>query len=236
MAQHNQKSKFKYIDPTGINRRLRIALLAHICVYILILAFTTYETIALMGASSLEAYYLDNILFDTIFSLIVVVGVIILITTAIIFARWQYRALANLISAGLKGIEIKPGWSIGFYFIPILNLFIPRRSMKEIWFGYRDFKNGLINVKTYTAPTLINTWWVMWVISTRFDNVNRVYFDEPETLAEIISFNYFLLFESLFFIVLGSVTLNMIEKIHQNQAKVDEYLRNQPPFDPEFDG
>lgn len=55
------------------------------------------------------------------------------ITTIILFAMWIYRANFNARSLGAQKMKFTPGWSVGYYFIPFLNLWRPYQAMKEIW-------------------------------------------------------------------------------------------------------
>ena len=56
-----------------------------------------------------------------------------LILCYIFVGRWIYRTNANAHSFGTGDMSITPGWAIGWYFIPIANLFKPYEGMKETW-------------------------------------------------------------------------------------------------------
>jgi hypothetical protein len=57
-----------------------------------------------------------------------------LIACFVLVGRWIYRTNAN---AHLLGgdMTISPGWSVGWYFVPVANLFKPYEGMKETWFA-----------------------------------------------------------------------------------------------------
>lgn len=77
---------------------------------------------------------------------------IVFIVIAIAFLKWTYRANKNcqgftkqvlkekkhLQILGEKIMRFSPGWSIGYYFIPILNLYKPYQAMKEIYLFSSD--------------------------------------------------------------------------------------------------
>jgi hypothetical protein len=46
---------------------------------------------------------------------------------------WIYRANKNLGTLSGEQMRFTPGWSVGWYFIPIANLYKPYQAMKEIW-------------------------------------------------------------------------------------------------------
>lgn len=80
---------------------------------------------------------------------------IIFICCAFIFSFWIYRASANTHALNPQTkMEFSPGWCIGCYFIPILNLYWPYKSMKELW---------LINVKKENTSIVLG-WWITYLI------------------------------------------------------------------------
>ena len=65
-----------------------------------------------------------------------IVGIIYLINLIIsgfLILKWIHRANYNSHRLGAENMEFTSGWSIGYYFIPILALFKPYQAMKEIW-------------------------------------------------------------------------------------------------------
>jgi len=55
------------------------------------------------------------------------------IVTVVIFAIWIYRANYNARQLGATDMQFSPGWAVGWYFIPIANLWKPYQAMREIW-------------------------------------------------------------------------------------------------------
>lgn len=45
---------------------------------------------------------------------------------------WIYMANANLHRAGLSGLNYSPAWATFSFFVPIANLFVPYRAMREL--------------------------------------------------------------------------------------------------------
>ncbi|MCC6908278.1 MAG: DUF4328 domain-containing protein [Phycisphaerales bacterium] len=82
---------------------------------------------------------------------------ILWIVTAITFLRWIHRSNKNLRALSDEPMEFTPGWSVGWYFVPIANLFKPYQSMKEIW---------MVSHKDEDAPhSILVWWWSLWLIS-----------------------------------------------------------------------
>ena len=66
----------------------------------------------------------DRILFPTL-------G--ILAVTAVVFLVWVYRASANAHALGFGDLKFRPGWAVGWWFVPIANLIQAPRTMLELY-------------------------------------------------------------------------------------------------------
>src|ERR1700754_3506800 len=65
--------------------------------------------------------------------IIAIVRFPLLVTTIIVFAVWIHRANRNARALGAVGMRFSPGWAVGWFFVPIANLWKPYQAMKEIW-------------------------------------------------------------------------------------------------------
>jgi hypothetical protein len=96
------------------------------------------------------------------------VHLVIFIITGIAFLRWIYRVNANSHAFGARGMEFSSGWSVGYYFIPILNLYKPYQAMKEIW-RVSGNPRGWQNEQ---ASSLLSWWWALWIISNMLGQIS----------------------------------------------------------------
>jgi hypothetical protein len=84
-------------------------------------------------------------------------GSILLILHIVLYCVWKRRSMRNAwIMAENVGTKpsISPGWSIGYYFIPIAMWFMPYKAMKEIWQTSVPERGS----------TLLFLWWTAWVL------------------------------------------------------------------------
>ncbi len=80
------------------------------------------------------------------------------IATGITFLRWIYRTNNNLRALSGDFMEFTPGWSVGWYFVPIANLWKPYQAMKEIWeVSHRDNQAD--------SQSILTVWWMLYVAS-----------------------------------------------------------------------
>jgi hypothetical protein len=79
------------------------------------------------------------------------------LATVIVFLCWFYRVHANLPALGARDLTYTSGWAVGFWFVPILNLYRPVQIAQEIW---RNSDPGRVSGNS----TLIGFWWALWII------------------------------------------------------------------------
>jgi hypothetical protein len=92
-------------------------------------------------------------------SLFVAVGVLLsMLVCIVVVGRWIYRASTNA-HAISDEMTISPGWAVGSYFVPILNLFRPYQAMREIWLA-SNFRG---NWHGEPSPGLLIAWWALWI-------------------------------------------------------------------------
>ncbi len=58
-------------------------------------------------------------------------------------------------------MKFSPGWSVGYYFIPILHLFRPYQAMKETW----KISKNPADWQSQAGSALLRWWWALWLIA-----------------------------------------------------------------------
>ncbi|MEU5719185.1 DUF4328 domain-containing protein [Streptomyces sp. NPDC020403] len=89
-----------------------------------------------------------------------------LLGTAVVFIVWFHRVRRNaeVFDAGLQ--QMKPGWAIGGWFVPIGNFWLPRRVAGDVWSASTTPNPDGSWRPVSTAP--LNLWWAAWVLSLLF--------------------------------------------------------------------
>ena len=84
------------------------------------------------------------------------------IPTVILFLMWMYRASQNLQVLGAQCQRFSPSWAVGWWFVPIMNLFRPYQVMAEIWRGSEP--SSLDGAASRgNVSVLLGWWWGSWV-------------------------------------------------------------------------
>lgn len=109
-----------------------------------------------------------------------------LIAAIVMVCCWMYRACANTHALGALGLDITPGWAVGWWFIPIACLFKPFSAMKEIYLG-SDPNAGPDDWQSHGTPALIGWWWAAWLVANFTGNIETQFtFNSDPALVEVM--------------------------------------------------
>lgn len=76
--------------------------------------------------------------------------------TGIVFLAWLSRSVDNAPVLGAGRPSVTPGWSIGWWFVPIANFFKPYQIV-------RDLNTRLAPVALAAGNGVILAWWIAWI-------------------------------------------------------------------------
>lgn len=60
------------------------------------------------------------------------IGYLAFLPSVVLTMVWIHMAHANLHRAGLSGLNYSPGWATFSFLVPVVNLFVPYRAMREL--------------------------------------------------------------------------------------------------------
>lgn len=147
-----------------------------------------------------------------------VVGIgafIVIIGTIVLFGVWIHRMDSNIHAFGASNLRFTPGWAVGWYFVPVANLWKPYQAMSEIW---RASKNPA-GWQSESVDGLLHWWWLWWLASTVGDNVSLRMSSRAETLEELIGVAPVNIVSSALDVVSALVALLVVRRVHDFQAQ-----------------
>ena len=108
---------------------------------------------------------------------------------------------------------VSPGWSVGWYFVPLANLAMPFVAMRELWKASaspRDWQMG-------SAPATIPLWWACWIVANLAGMISfRLSLElDPETIPAVETLS---LVSELFTIPAALLLTRIIAGIQAMQA------------------
>lgn len=161
MADLNLEQGLAVLD--GRTRWVKLLIAAYVVASLAVVAGQLGE---IAGSVDLEAED-GNLAVQMIVSLAYLALSVVFIASIVLVAMWIYRAHANVRTAGIT-LEVTPGWAVGWFFVPIANLFKPFQAMRELWNASHNTSDGY----TQESPPALKLWWGFWIVSNVITNIS----------------------------------------------------------------
>lgn len=151
--------------------------------------------------------------------------VVLYILTAILFLRLLSRANRNARAMGARDMNFTPGWCIGWFFVPIANLFKPLMGVREIWKASIPTEGDWSKNET---PALLSVWWALWIVANIAGQAAFSISGEAQELAALRNSVDASIFSDIVSIALTIVALMMIRQLYSLQQEKYELVGEQP--------
>ena len=196
----------------AVQRRLdintiTISKIAKYCLYL----YITILAINIVQINSMKSYIelSESNAIDIFYSLIT-------FSSFFIIGRWLYLSSKINHLLEIKNLRHSPGWSVGWYFIPIANLWKPYQALKEIYkasFYKRSWEEEKVS---YALPI----WWTTWILGNfLYPSVINIMRSEGEASFEDINTTLNLQITSDFLGIVCAIALiriiSVVSKNHQ---------------------
>ena len=206
--------EYRYtIDPTSLTKFLKTILWVSLGISILSLLSDFMQMNLLSAATFSQSAAEAN---DSRQQVIGILYLIALIVTGIAFLKWIHRANKNCHGFGAQGMEYTPGWSIGYYFIPFINLYKPYRAMKEIW----KVSTNPTNWQNENSSALLGWWWALWLISGFLGQALFRMSMRADTISSLQASTTVSILSGILDIPLYIVAVSLITTIYNKQEKL----------------
>ena len=143
---------------------------------------------------------------------------LVFIISGFLILRWIHRANFNARQLGAQGMKFTPGWSIGYYFIPILTLWKPYQAMKEVW----QASHNPSNWATEKVSPIVGLWWFLWITSNMLGQAIFRMSNSAKEIPELINLNIINQVSDVLDIPLALVTLVVVNSIYKAQTHAYE--------------
>lgn len=209
----------EYKDASKLSTWVKYLLLAQILVAVISISSNFLEFQLLSDFqdnvyTSEEESVADGIANDERQMLVANIYLLVFIVSGILILRWIHRANYNARQLGAKYMEFTPGWSIGYYFIPIMLLWKPYLAMTEIWRASHKPQDWL----AADVGSVLRVWWFLWLASNMLGQaVLRMSLRAVE-IQDFININILNLLTDVLAIPLALVTLSIVNSIQKAQT------------------
>lgn len=167
---------------------------------------------------------------------LMVVNIVAHIATIIFFLMWLHRVYKNLTALNVQGLQASPGWAVGYWFIPIANLFKPLQIVNEVYHSSNSENlNKGYSFSDNSTIMLTGFWWACWLVS----GFARRIAGSIERAAKDVT-NVSILFDMISVgvgVIASILLIFIIQEIDEQQSQAENLASmSEPPPPPTFDG
>jgi len=160
---------------------------------------------------------------DTRQMAIAVAFVVVGLVALILFFVWLHRAYVSLHVHSISDLRFSPGWSVGWFFIPVAGLWKPYQVMSDLWKASRwnadaDAKTSWRNVP---VSQLVPLWWALWLLAAVVGRASWVALPTGVDLAEYVVFDQLDIAANAAAVASWLVTVPLIRTITRYQRSSD---------------
>jgi hypothetical protein len=138
----------------------------------LVMAFSTHTLVDLGNGESID-YGMGLI------GLVALFEIPLQLATVIFFCIWEYRAFNNLSALGAKNLEFSPGWAVGWWFIPFLNLVKPFQVVRELYNNSDpDVDEDGFLASYQGTPEIVGFWWGTYLAGNITFRISNMMIDD----------------------------------------------------------
>jgi len=157
---------------------------------------------------------------------IVTSQLLVFLPTGILFLMWIHRAHRNLPALGARGLRFSPGMAVGWFFVPILNLFRPYQVVKEIW------KASDPNVDTWDAfswqsaagSPVIKWWWILGLTANAGGRAAFYLASRTQTVEELWTASWVILVANVLNVIPTLLAIVIVRTINARQERKNAHL------------
>lgn len=138
--------------------------------------------------------------------------------TVVVFARWIIAAHKRVRVLGARDMTISPGWAVGYYFIPFINLVRPYTAMKELLRASMSPEHAASQI----TPAILPCWWALWIINNIMGQIALRMSMNADTLQMLQAVTVVNMTASFLGVLLSVVALKLVKRITANLNQLTE--------------
>jgi hypothetical protein len=135
----------------------------------------------------------------------------------VLFFLWLHAAHRNLRALGAQGTAFTPGWAVGWFFVPFLNLYRPFEVLTETWKASEPDEPPGAGWRDLPWPRIIGLWWGLHIVTGLISMQGAIRLMEPQTADSLLSTSWILLATEGLTIVGAVLTILVIRGVTGRQ-------------------
>jgi len=141
-------------------------------------------------------------------------SLLLTIVTLIVFARWIVLAHRNLPALGARYLDFTPGWAVGWFFVPVANIWKPFQAMRSLW----QYSHSVHKPDLQDSTWVLGVWWTLWLISAVLGNFTMRNSIGTKTVADLTSTTQIGIANSFIDVFQYAIAVVLIARIWKAQA------------------
>jgi hypothetical protein len=199
-------------DLTRISSILSTVLLVGFAVSLLHVASSLMQYNLLSHRPYTHAAALAN---DARQRLISVGYLIVYFTTGGFFLRWIYLAQRNLPELGARSLKAHPGWAVGSFFVPFVNLWAPFAAMSQLVKASRSPRQWELE----DTPFFLIAWWILWLIGSLLTNAAWRMQGHSRTIPDLLTLTTVQIASGAVSVPLYLLVRHIVRRVSRDQAE-----------------
>ncbi|MGJ5833288.1 DUF4328 domain-containing protein [Streptomyces ossamyceticus] len=208
-------------SPVGLGRALAI-LLGVVALTDLVAVWADVTMLDVLGRMADGAYgsaiEADADRADQLYAMTGTAQSVAFLATVVVFLVWFHRVRVNAEVFEPFGHSKKRGWAIGGWFVPVVNLWFPRRIAIDAW----DASSPWAKPRSHG---LVNAWWTFWLIGNVVSQAGTRAYARAVTADELHSATQVVLFADAFEILSAGLAVLFVLTLTRMQ---DDKARSGP--------
>jgi hypothetical protein len=169
---------------------------------------------------------------DTRERLVGIAELVARIGSIVAFLMWFHRVHRNLPALGSEHLRYTPGWAVGAWFVPILNLVRPCQIMVEVWKGSDPENIRFRDPAAARGSMLVGFWWALFIIMGFAGRVAAQSWGETPSLDSLIATTWASVVSSVITLPAGLLAILLVRAVDQNQQARHELIQQATVAEP----
>ncbi|MDG9929665.1 MULTISPECIES: DUF4328 domain-containing protein [unclassified Pseudomonas] len=146
---------------------------------------------------------------------IAILYMIVFVISGVLILKWIHRANYNARQLGASAMKFTPGWSVGWFFVPIFSLWKPYQAMAEIWRA----SDSPDDPSQAGQNSILAWWWGAWLANGFISQAAMRLTLAAEEIPALKNANLVYQASDVAYLVLAVVTLMLVNSIDQAQTE-----------------
>jgi len=139
---------------------------------------------------------------------------VLFIVALVLFLRWVHLSYCNLRELGTRDLRFTPGWAVGYWFVPVLNIWRPAEVLGDLWRA-TDPRADDGTWRSLRSSPLIGWWWAIGLVVGPVAWAAQAM--PADTISELQSKNAVLILVHVLEVAAGACLFNVVGKLTARQ-------------------